>query len=339
MKKLLLETKETSKKRSNVLAASNIRKELKHNFSGVKFSVTSSRGSINISWTDGVIGADVDQIVNKYKRGRFDGMSDSYDYKKDFDSSFGDSDYIFTNRDYSSSAYREAMKEVILYDNEEINTYTDSNGDIIGLNINDYHTNNRFNDFMRNRNYLLSMEDQRTFDKNEEIKKEEEYQAFKIKQDEENKIAATEYKKRMEEINVPVNSKSICPKLHSFITLKFANLNKNNTLGEYKEEVNKGDYTDQECKIEKVVFLSTSKFDNFAINLLNPFEFLGEGGTNSDDERLKNLPDEFWKWTKEQNEIFINTSYNLVTAIIAPNRGTFYVDAQGYKYARYVAVV
>ncbi len=128
------------------------------------------------------------------------------------------------------------------------------------------------------------------------------------------------------------------PKVGDILNLKFANLNKNNTIGEYRYEVKKGDYQIQKSKVEKVVHLSTKEFDSFSNSLMDGHEFLGEGGTYSNDDRLQHLEDvEMFKWSKELLHVYRDTCFNIVTAIVAPERQTIFSDAQGYKYARYVA--
>lgn len=62
--------------------AKAIREELKNEFPGVSFSVTSeifSGGdSVRISWNDGPTYDEVNKITGKYKEGHFDGMQDMY---------------------------------------------------------------------------------------------------------------------------------------------------------------------------------------------------------------------------------------------------------------------
>ena len=69
MNKLVLETKENSKKSSHALAAANIRRELKHKYPNCKFRVTtksySGGDSVHVSWVDGPTNKEVDAIINK----------------------------------------------------------------------------------------------------------------------------------------------------------------------------------------------------------------------------------------------------------------------------------
>jgi hypothetical protein len=57
-----------------------VRTDLKREFPGVKFSVRSSSysggASIDVRWTDGPTGKDVDRVLKPYEGARFDGMTD-----------------------------------------------------------------------------------------------------------------------------------------------------------------------------------------------------------------------------------------------------------------------
>jgi hypothetical protein len=60
-------------------APKNIRKQLKKAFPGVKFSVTIDHNSISVGWEYGPTEKAVKSIVNLYREGHFDGMTDSYE--------------------------------------------------------------------------------------------------------------------------------------------------------------------------------------------------------------------------------------------------------------------
>lgn len=101
-----------------VIAAKNIRIELKAAFKGVKFSVKSESfaggNAIRVSWTDGPTVAQVEEITNKYRAGRFDGMTDSYDYEFSYwTEAFGDAKYISSNREYSDAFINRVLAELI----------------------------------------------------------------------------------------------------------------------------------------------------------------------------------------------------------------------------------
>jgi hypothetical protein len=80
---------------SLVAAAKNIRIELARAFPSIEFKVRSKRFSmgddIRVSWADGPTSAQVDAIINRYRAGTFDGMTDSYDYEHSaWTDAFGD---------------------------------------------------------------------------------------------------------------------------------------------------------------------------------------------------------------------------------------------------------
>jgi len=98
-------------------AAKNMRIELKAAFPGIKFSVKSRRFSggdaIDVSWTDGPMAAQVDEIIDRYTAGSFNGMDDSYTYARDaWTDAFGDAKYISSQRKYSAKAVASAIRTV-----------------------------------------------------------------------------------------------------------------------------------------------------------------------------------------------------------------------------------
>lgn len=100
-----------------MVAAKNIRVELKRAFPKVKFSVTTSRysggDSLRVHWTDGPTRSSIWMIVDKYQAGNFDGMTDSYTYSSNgFTRVFGDAKYVFADRSYSDKAIGEAIAVV-----------------------------------------------------------------------------------------------------------------------------------------------------------------------------------------------------------------------------------
>jgi hypothetical protein len=100
-----------------VVAAKNIRTELKRAYPSVAFSVRTSKysggDSVRISWTDGPTSEQVECITNKYAGGSSDGMTDSYDYKRSpWTEVYGDSKYIFCDRDYSDEMIASTIRRV-----------------------------------------------------------------------------------------------------------------------------------------------------------------------------------------------------------------------------------
>lgn len=96
------------------LVASNLRKEFKKFFPGVKFSVRKEHhGSVRIEWTDGPTIKEVEAVSGKYSGGYFDGMDDSYKHERSpFTSVFGSAQYIFENRHHSIAEMQKAVLTV-----------------------------------------------------------------------------------------------------------------------------------------------------------------------------------------------------------------------------------
>jgi hypothetical protein len=102
---------------SLIAAGKNIRKQLTAAFPGVKFAVRSSRfsggDSINVRWTDGPTSAQVKSIVDRYRAGDFDGMTDSYEYRHDpWTDLFGDAKYVSTRREWSDTVIAATLDRV-----------------------------------------------------------------------------------------------------------------------------------------------------------------------------------------------------------------------------------
>jgi len=79
--------------------AVKIRKAMKKEFPGTKFSVRTAEfsmgNSVDVDWTDGPTSREVDTILDRFKSGSFDGMTDSYEY----------SAYEYEGKFYSGAKY------------------------------------------------------------------------------------------------------------------------------------------------------------------------------------------------------------------------------------------
>jgi Large polyvalent protein associated domain 30/Large polyvalent protein associated domain 29 len=96
------------------LVASNVRRELKTAFPGVKFSVRcSSYDAVTIAWIDGPTTDQVKTITGKYSGGYFDGMEDIYRHERSpWTSVFGSAKYISESRHHSVAAMTKAVEKV-----------------------------------------------------------------------------------------------------------------------------------------------------------------------------------------------------------------------------------
>jgi hypothetical protein len=110
--KELIKRKEGEYASDGVLAAKNIRIELKEAFPNIKFSVRKEHyGCVNVEWTNGPTVAAVDAIIHKYEEGSFDGMTDMYEYNNsEWPANYGGSKYIFSRRNITDDI-RENVKK------------------------------------------------------------------------------------------------------------------------------------------------------------------------------------------------------------------------------------
>lgn len=178
-------------------------------------------------------------------------------------------------------------------------------------------------------------------EKAEEERKREEFQAWQQQRE----VEEAEYKKQQEEENKQVENvynsievKELEENAQYFvIDSEFADLNKNNTLDQYKEEVEKDKYRLENVKITKEVhFNNKEALTNFSNMLLNDFDFLtNTGGSYTDDNRINSMTDFYNMDEEEKNTV----KWNMCgVAIYFNNELQFIVDAQGYSYARYVGL-
>lgn len=147
-----------------------------------------------------------------------------------------------------------------------------------------------------------------------------------------------EEKKVIENIYNSIEVKELDDNSKYFVTgAAFADLNKNNTLDEYKGEVEKGKYSLENVKITKEIhFNNLESLENFSNMLLTDFDFLSNtGGSYTDDNRINSMTD-FYNMDEEERKTVQWTLYGV--AIYFNNELQFVVDAQGYNYARYVGL-
>lgn len=99
-----------------------LKKELRNKFKGVKFSVRSGSGSINVSWTDFPTVEAVQEIANKYESVRYD------EYTGEI--LCGGNTFVFTNNSWSDEM-KKSIKEnlIIKYGIEFYNEYIENSYD------------------------------------------------------------------------------------------------------------------------------------------------------------------------------------------------------------------
>lgn len=171
---------------------------------------------------------------------------------------------------------------------------------------------------------------------------EKEYQEYLIKMEQEKKEAEERQKQvkaDKEYINNNVEVVNLEEEQQYFVkNAYFANLNKNNTLDQYKEEVAKGDYYLNTLKVTREIYFKDLKSYNLYTNmLLHDFSFIdGTGGSYTDDLRINSMTDYYNMTSEEQKTV----EWLLQgVAVYVNDKLMFVVDAQGYCYARYVGLI
>jgi hypothetical protein len=101
--------------RQSSICAKAIRAELKKEFSGIKFQVTSKSysggNSVDVFWIDGPSTDSVRKVIGKYQYGHFDGMTDCYDYSNRREN-IPQVKFVFANRRMSSETKANLVKKL-----------------------------------------------------------------------------------------------------------------------------------------------------------------------------------------------------------------------------------
>lgn len=135
----------------------------------------------------------------------------------------------------------------------------------------------------------------------------------------------------------------------SYLVARFAKLNKNATLEEYRDEVDGRSrvYGPDEiawryegCRVQEVIDLPYAQYRHLRRHLLEDSPlFAGKGGTGS----TWTAPEgwDYFTAPPEERDAFHAGAYRLVLVVgcsASPHPETFVVDPQGYSYARYVGL-
>lgn len=133
----------------------------------------------------------------------------------------------------------------------------------------------------------------------------------------------------------------------SRLVARFASLNKRCTAEEYRAECVKPEgregrnestnWSDDLCVVEKVLELAPAEFAHLCGNLLEDRSDLGNGGTGSDAE-IDLAGREFWQLSEAERAEYVAKSWRSVTVVLCAGCRPLVIDAQGYKYARYVGL-
>lgn len=127
--------------------AKKVRKALKANFPGVKFSVRSSTysmgSSISVSWTDGPLSEQVDAVLNQFESASFNSMEDykstkGYMYEGQL---YNGADYVTGSRSLSVEYRQQIEKRAAEMDSnyndldwmDQLSLFNDAEKDLMGL--------------------------------------------------------------------------------------------------------------------------------------------------------------------------------------------------------------
>jgi hypothetical protein len=108
------------KSSSHAAASAAIKQELKKVFPSVKFSVKSDSfsggNSVHVNWSNGPTTGEVDNIIDKYQYGHFNGMEDIYEYSNQR-TDIPQAKYVSSHRDISNEISQEVEKQLeLLFD-------------------------------------------------------------------------------------------------------------------------------------------------------------------------------------------------------------------------------
>lgn len=176
----------------------------------------------------------------------------------------------------------------------------------------------------------------------EKLKKDAEFKQYLEEQERRNKEyqrTQLEESEKVEEITSSIEIKELDEEQQYFVmNSQFANFNKNCTLTEYKNEVEKGDYSNEDVKITKEIhFNNADAYENFGNMLMTNFDFLKEtGGSFTEDKRINSYLDYDMMDELEKRTV---KWFRKGVAVYSDGKLMFVVDAQGYSYARYVGLV
>jgi len=121
-----------------------------------------------------------------------------------------------------------------------------------------------------------------------------------------------------------------------YTNVKFPKINKNNTLEENDEMIKEGSYQ-KHCEIKKTLIVPASVYHALGNTLLHENDIWESiGGSECIDNRYDDYTfiEALKKWAQDENpEVWIT---GVVLIINAETNEKFYVNTEGFKYARYV---
>ncbi len=300
-----------------------IRKILKENLPEVKFSVTSDHHSIEIN----IKASPYDNKHLKYESSRDPAEYRAYDAEhnkeieaiKDYCSALLES-YNYDDSDSMTDYFDVHFYKNIYVDRDYIQTEQ---------------TEEIKNDIENFRQALINAECEA------EAEKEKEYQK-RIEEAEKQREESLKYAKiAAEHKEYILNNVSFTDltdeSQYMIFNSQFARLNKNQRLSDYIEEIQSGEYNNEDIKITREVhFNDVTALNYFNEMFLTDFDFIsGTGGSSTDDPRVNSMLD-YNHMTEEERQTV--KFYRMGIAVYLNNKLQYVIDSQGYNYARYVGL-
>ena len=134
----------------------------------------------------------------------------------------------------------------------------------------------------------------------------------------------------------------------------FAHLNKNCTIGQYENEVMKGDYNKENVLVMKTIEVDFVTYRGLQETLLHDVDVWDKIGGHEIDTAAKKLNPElfkeiettnaFWELSKEAIAFYRANALTLCVEVICKDKKNygddqkFYVNTEGFGYARYVGL-
>lgn len=284
--------------------ASIIRKHIKPRFPMCKFSVTSDHNSIDIDLLASPFAKDSDEVkaILHYVHA----FADSYNYdNSDLMTDYFDVNFYLSS-EYNMVSYRYEQTEMT---------------EIIQAMAADF------------------AEKKVEFEAAEEIRKQEEYEAYLAQMEEERKVAEINEKQRKIDHQAVENSVEVVnlDDGYFFTDLLSPKANKCSVLEEVERQIEDGSFNMVLCKVSREVHMTAETYNLFKNMLLDEFSFLaGMGGSRTDDNRISEMID-YEHMTKEERETVEWYNINCV-AIFCDGKLMMVCDPQCHDYARYVFI-
>lgn len=176
------------------------------------------------------------------------------------------------------------------------------------------------------------------FEKQEEIRKEKEFQE-QLKRDEEARIEAEKQRKIDAENHALVenNISKINAVDYFILGVLEPNYNKMDRIDDCFEIIEEDKFKTVNCRVTKEVYLTKEMYDIFKNQMMDDWSFIeGTGGSQCDDWRINSMTD--YSMMSEQERETVEWYSNDCVAIFCEDKLMFIVDAQGYSYCRYVLI-